>query len=433
MGKDSLKDEEKKISPQQSTWGGDKKSDKDQSVWGEADNKETYGNADQRQGWGDDKAAEQNDGCWNNTEKDNNQWGTSDDTKDAAVDGWDIANNGNDAWGLTDTKDTEAGGWNMENNNSWEQKDPPKGEQNDNGGFDAGNADNNGWHTKQNNNTSWDQPQETTNNEPFNPDAGWAVEPVVDEKANEKGKSVSASKRHTSKSLSKYRQLSAPALEAKPHWQFPPPLAKKTLHPLTEDQASEQSGRRRRVPSVPSEPFYKFPKSLADEKGVQHQVLAGPGTQYGHAINRPEYMDHLDKPYAVFQFKYRSRSMLRSMFGNDCLSKSGTTMVPVQKEDLKALPHDELVKKMLALQSKLEDKEGRKGEEGEKGSQCTESVAMDRAEEWVKQHSRNASEQGKAKKAGTEKSKAKSAEKVAGWDDGGANGGEKWNGKVVNW
>jgi hypothetical protein len=85
---------------------------------------------------------------------------------------------------------------------------------------------------------------------------------------------------------------------------------------------------------------------------------------------------------------------------------------------------------MLALQCRLEEKEGEKGGDGETGSQCTESVAMDRAEKWVTQHSREASERGKKKKAESEKSRAKSAEKVAGWDDGEA---MKWNGKEVRW
>ncbi|KAF2627888.1 hypothetical protein BU25DRAFT_491039 [Macroventuria anomochaeta] len=433
-GKVASKEEDRKSLPQQFTWGDDKNSEKAQSAWGNVGNKTTDWNNDQTKGWGDSDAAEQNDGSWNNDEKGDSGWGISNDTKDAAADGWNTNNNNNnnDNWGQTDTKIAAVDGWNTDNKN-----DNSKDEQNDTDGFEGWDA-NNAWGAAQDTDTAWDQPQDTTKDVPFSADAGnsWAAPaaPVADDKATEKAKSSSISKRHTSKSLSKYRQLSSPSLAPKAHWQFPPPSSKRTLRPATSDQASEKSGRTRLLPSVPSEPLYKIPKSAADEKGIQHQVLAGPGTEYGHAVSRPEYLDGLDKPYAVFRFKYRSRSMLRGMFGSDCLSKSGTAPKVVGKEDLKALPQEELIKKMMALQSKLEEKEGGKDGGGDEVSQCTESVAKDLTEKWVKDHSRNPSEQGKAKakseksKAKSAESKAKSAEKVAGWDDG----AEDWQ-KNVNW
>lgn len=392
-----------KDSPQQLSWDKDQNSGKANSTWGGVDNSATVWNDDQAKDWGDNNAAEQRIDGWNTDTKGDSGWGISNDTEEKPADGWNTHNN-DTSRDQTDSKDAAVDGFNPDSQgNGWGHAYTSKEEQNNSGGFDD---TNNGWGAAQDTNGAWGQRQDTANDVPFNTDAGdaWAAPVAVDEKANENDKPPSASKRHTSQSLSKYRQLSSASL-TKPHWQFPPAPSKKTLQP-TEEDASERSGRTRRVPSVPSEPLYKIPKAAADEKGVEHQVLAGPGTAYGHAISRPEYIDRLDKPYAVFRFKYRSRSMLKGMFGSDCLSKTGTAHKVVEKEDLKALPQEELIQKMLALQMKLAEKEG------DGGSQCTESVAKDLTEKWVKQHSREASE--KDKKAKTEKS----AGKVGAWDDG---------------
>jgi hypothetical protein len=368
---------EKKSAPEQASWDNDKKSCTANSTWGGADNTAN--------GWGNDASGQKKDD-WNTDAKGNQGWDTSNNANETPTDGWNTDSN-KTSWDQTDMKDAAVDGCNQDSNdNGWGHAETPK-----DGGFEEAN----GWGAVQDTTVAWDQPQNTANDVPFNADAGdaWAAPVAVDDKVPNKDKAAPTLKRHTSKSLSKYRQLTSTSA-AKAHWQFPPAPPKKTIRPMTNEDVSEQSGRTRRIPSVPSEPLYKISKSAADEKGVEHQVLAGPGTAYGHAISRPEYIDRLDKPYAVFRFKYRSRSMLRRMFGNDCLSKTGTAPKMVEKEDLKALPQGELIKKMLALQSRLAEKERGDGE-----SACTESVAKDLTEKWVQQHSAEASERGK-KEAG---------------------------------
>ncbi|KAL5121340.1 hypothetical protein ACEQ8H_000808 [Pleosporales sp. CAS-2024a] len=83
------------------------------------------------------------------------------------------------------------------------------------------------------------------------------------------------SKRHTTKSLSHYRHPLLP----QPHWKFPSP-------PPKNPSASQA-----------------------------HPIQLSPPAPYGHAINRPAYLDSLAKPYAVFRFQYRSRGVLRERFG----------------------------------------------------------------------------------------------------------------------
>ncbi|KAF1932341.1 uncharacterized protein M421DRAFT_289725 [Didymella exigua CBS 183.55] len=340
--------------------GSGKKSSLKQANWG-GDNAATGWNDEQAKGWGDDAAAGQKNDEWNTAAPGDGGRGVSNDAEPKRVD------------------------WNADNNN-------------------------NGWGAAQDTTTAWDQPQDDTNEAPFDANAGdaWATPVAVEEKPSEKVKPRSAGKRHTTKSLSKYRRLS-PASLVKPHWRFPPTPPSKTLLP-TEEDGSEHSGRARRMRSVPSEPLHKIPQAAAAAKGVEHQVLAGPGTAYGHAVSRPEYVDGLDKPYAVFRFKYRSRSALKGMFGRDCLRGTGSAPGAAGKEELEALPQEQLVSKMLALQRRLAERDCRGG-----ASRCSESVAMGLTQEWVQQQSRQASEKGvKGIKAGTEKS----AEKVAGWDDG---------------
>ncbi|KAH8732710.1 hypothetical protein GQ44DRAFT_765791 [Phaeosphaeriaceae sp. PMI808] len=138
------------------------------------------------------------------------------------------------------------------------------------------------------------------------------------------------SKRHTSKSPLKPRNpqpSSSPSSSSpKPHWQFPPTTP--ALPP---------------IPEHAPEPLLKLSSKQASEAGIEHQVRAGKGTQYGHVVGRPTYIDALDRPYAVFRFKYRSWGVLGGMFG---------------------------------------------GEGKEVGSECMEGVARGVTEEWVERHRR---------------------------------------------
>ena len=336
--------------------------------------------------WGENDATEQNDG-WNTDRDGNSGWGVSNDAKDA-VDGWSTGNN--DTWDQTDTKDAAVDGWSTDNNNNWEH--------NDTGGFE-------GWDA---NNTAWKQPQDSTNDTPFNANAGNTraapAAPVVEDKPNPPPPSA----RHRSKSLLKHRQLSSPPAPT-PHWHFPPP-------PQTPPRRRASNGDSpQQKPTAPSPRLYKTPSAVAAEKGVQHQAPAGAGTPYGHAVNRPEYLDRLDRPYAVFRFKYRSPSVLRGLFGSACLSQG------VGREGLQALSRDELLGSMAALQMQMQMQLERKRGAGE--SRCAESVAVELTEKWVEEHSRQPAGarvevEGGNGKAGGGKSRAEEAERVAAGDDG---------------
>ncbi|KAI5255713.1 hypothetical protein E4T42_01848 [Aureobasidium subglaciale] len=65
---------------------------------------------------------------------------------------------------------------------------------------------------------------------------------------------------------------------------------------------------------APEEPLPLVPKQAARSKHVEHQVKTGKGAQYLHLCARPEYLDSMKQPYAVFTFKYRSKRFIEKKF-----------------------------------------------------------------------------------------------------------------------
>ncbi|KAI5239847.1 hypothetical protein E4T43_06546 [Aureobasidium subglaciale] len=65
---------------------------------------------------------------------------------------------------------------------------------------------------------------------------------------------------------------------------------------------------------TPEEPLPLVPKQAARSKHVEHQVKTGKGAQYLHLCARPEYLDSMKQPYAVFTFKYRSKRVIEKKF-----------------------------------------------------------------------------------------------------------------------
>ena len=425
-----------------STWGSVKKSESAKGSWGDdTENKSGWGNTGES-GWGEKEPEPQDKNGWETTNeatKDGltNGWTKTDNDKQVKASAWDIEDNG---WGIkkdrANLKNTVS---NVENIG---------GSVDDNGwGMNES-----GWDTK----SDWGSPQTSKNTEkegkggiandvaslrsasinttqkPPVSDVPWQTQTWDFQTSNDKEKAVpcdnikpvppttaaeppkeaaSISRRHSNKSLSKYRQLRTPSADLctpKPHWQFPPPPPSHKLWTICEDQTYV----------APKEPRYTIPEKIASEKGIEHQVRPGPATEYGHAMGRPEYMDRLDNPYAVFRFKYRSRSILKALFGDQIPAQEQPALAPTTdiKEKLKQMPQDELIDKMLELETKLKkvkksgekkhkheqrhhDREKQKEKE-RRPSDRTEVMAKALTEAWVQQHSRGPSEKAKSQTKG---------------------------------
>ncbi|KAL1603638.1 hypothetical protein SLS60_005226 [Paraconiothyrium brasiliense] len=219
------------------------------------------------------------------------------------------------------------------------------------------------------------------------------------------------------KSRSKYRQLRSPATEtaATRHRHFPSPTPEQKRKALSGKECME------------AEPLLKVLHEESVKKGIEHQVRAGKGAKYGHAIGRPEYLDSLEKPvrsfsyilftslsmltqtqYAVFRFKYRAHGTLRKLLGKEVVPSDAAllTTSPINplgfaqpntsaqihdvKQQLKKVPKDALINGLLELQTKLETKEE---------VAQTDTAGMNRTRDWVKRQSREASVNGKQTEA----------------------------------
>jgi hypothetical protein len=133
-----------------------------------------------------------------------------------------------------------------------------------------------------------------------------------------------------------------------PYWKFPPNPTKE-LYPIAEEFETSSTKVEKRYIS-PKEPLYQIPFSVAEKKNIEHQVRAGRGERYSHAINRPEYLDSFNKPYAVFRFKYRTREHLKNMFPGAIPDEEPKVLV----EELKGMSEEEKIAEILKLNEKLE-------------------------------------------------------------------------------
>jgi len=95
---------------------------------------------------------------------------------------------------------------------------------------------------------------------------------------------------------------------------------------------------------APEEPLPLVPKQAARSKHVEHQVKTGKGAQYLHLCARPEYLDSMKQPYAVFTFKYRSKRFIEKKFKIE-IKEEGKAL----KAKLADMSKDELAEELFRL------------------------------------------------------------------------------------
>jgi hypothetical protein len=95
---------------------------------------------------------------------------------------------------------------------------------------------------------------------------------------------------------------------------------------------------------APEEPMPLVPKQVARAKHVEHQVKTGKGAQYLHLCARPEYLDSMKQPYAVFTFKYRSKRSIEKKFKIE-IKDEGKAL----KAKLADMSKDELAEELFRL------------------------------------------------------------------------------------
>ncbi|KAI4673365.1 uncharacterized protein J4E88_008978 [Alternaria novae-zelandiae] len=437
--------------------------------------------------WGNDKNDHTENPSWVTETEKNTGWGKNSDS------GWQEKNlKENDKKGWYSTDDDQAGGWNEADDNKkiqadsdWNRKDngwgnppsSPKQERvdkmNDWAGLKSAltsafanppaPAPENAWPTQ-----SWSFPADNAIQSAIQQPAitPFASAPAPPAPAPEKGRSPT--QRMSNKTLSRYRPnynfpsrihpKPTPNFTAQPHWQFPPPPSTSTTKNLLRTTSSNSTY------IAPAEPRLTISKSTSSTKGIEHAVRAGKATEYGHVVGRPEYLDRLEKPYAVFRFKYRSEGVLKGLGvlgeGDMDVARDGEKE---KVEKLKSVPQEELIAKMLALERRLKGKDdgegttvadGGSGKErkhskksidkekqkqkqrrhSEKTEAHGDGRVKDFTEQWVERHSRDPSVMAKSavvKEVGWEGDDQRKGKGAVGtW---GQDVNEGWGGGDVTW
>ena len=375
-----------------SSWSNDKNDGAVNMLWGKATKKDAGWSKKSDTGWHGKGSRDNDKKGWLSTDDDtSNGWAKDDDDDTIKVaDGWNTKETG---WGTTAIPPIEK---KHGQNDLADLKSALKS------AFEDPSAPEAAWK-----NQSWGIPRNTAK-----PATQQATPTPFTTVAAQAPPPSNQPQRMSNKTLAQYRPnhpslfspipISAP----QPHWQFPPP-------PSTSIPANPVSSGSTYI--APELARLTISQRTSIAKGIEHAVRPGRATHYGHAVGRPQYLDGLDKPYAVFRFKYRSVSVLRGMFGravdDERISSSNRmdTKDKEEKEDgdkekIKAgYSQDELITRMMELERKLKNvgvgavqnsREPRRGEVEKKKEQrrvsaATEGVAKNFTEQWVERHSKD--------------------------------------------
>ncbi|KAI9657203.1 MAG: hypothetical protein M1829_006949 [Trizodia sp. TS-e1964] len=97
------------------------------------------------------------------------------------------------------------------------------------------------------------------------------------------------------------------------------------------------------------DPPTPVPIDMIPDESISHQVRSGKPALYSHRPTRPQYMDNIESPYAVFIFKYRSIDALENLLG---ITVPETIVDPIEseKQRLLAMSKDDIINEMLKIQ-----------------------------------------------------------------------------------
>ena len=314
---------------------------------------------------GNDKDKGNNDSSWDNAGNDpfqdapkddaktnNDSWGNNNDTEQH--DDWNAGGDNQDtSWGADNTNDNGQ-------DNSWGADTDNKDQQNDSWGNEDNKANELSWGADKTEPEAKAGSTDPVNRKPSDSKAayqftfgdskpkqskagsakskvsatsknnGWSFNALVSPKKSKRGtpKSIpvpgawspppasppqSPKWKKNKKSKSSSSPKSSPTLISptpRPHpkpywstWRIP-------HSPFTDSPAKQEPP----PPPTPCEdPLYPVPRAVARRHGTSHQVQPGKAAPYMHKKNRPQYMDGMESPYAVFEFRYRDKGISSSL------------------------------------------------------------------------------------------------------------------------
>lgn len=101
------------------------------------------------------------------------------------------------------------------------------------------------------------------------------------------------------------------------------------------------------------------PHIPADQLGNRtHGVHAGRGADYVHKTLRPNYLDSMDSPFAVFVFKYRSAEKLEEILGKIVKPDLAKVADEVSRGVLMSMPKERLIEELVKNQKRMMESGG---------------------------------------------------------------------------
>ena len=332
---------------------GNANGQKDNHDWNATGNANDKGNNDSS--WGNtgndpfvdtakDDAKTNNDGWDNSNNNQDTSWGADNGTNNAKDTGWNAGNeNGNapdTGWGAnTDNKDQQDDSWGKENDKandfswgadktepeakvgstdpatrkpsdskaaSWFTFGNSKPKQSKAGSVKtkvSANSKNNDWSFN-----ALNSPKKSKKGTPKpSPVPGAWSPPPASPPPSPKPKKNKKSKSSSSPKSSPTLISPTPQPHPKPYW------STWRIHhsPFTDSPLKQEP-----PPPPYEDPLYPVPRAVARRHGTSHQVQPGKAAPYLHKKNRPQYMDSMESPYAVFEFHYRDKGILSLLFSS---------------------------------------------------------------------------------------------------------------------
>ncbi|KAI4199261.1 MAG: hypothetical protein LQ350_004721 [Teloschistes chrysophthalmus] len=280
-------------------------------------------------------------GGWDTYQSAKSHHGNGSNNDDQNGGGWDTNHNdqgNNNGW--------DTGNNNGQSNNSWndtadENKNQDSGDTWGNantGGQDARPSGEQTWNTGGNDHTGWGHGGEATNSPPA---VGEGQDHWGSRSHHTSSKKANSVRSNVSKPISIRSAVQNPAVLAS--HQAASSGFKKPYYLVTDAVGNPM------LPNVNPAPVAVAPPPPPPVAPTQNSYFqGGKPTVYYHKIASPKYMDTHEKPYAVFVFRYRTKTALEQIL-NITISDSDE----MQKAELANLSKEELIKKVLASKSKL--------------------------------------------------------------------------------
>lgn len=149
----------------------------------------------------------------------------------------------------------------------------------------------------------------------------------------------------------------------KPYWAIwnNPAKNSKFLHPPNSNP-NVSIRREPRDPYIyPAEETPKLPADVAEKRGINRAITTGKGAPYVHRCERPQYLDTVQKPYAVFSFKYRSKEVLEEMLGKNLDDEMAKVEEVGAKANLMTMSRVQLVEELYKLKVSSPRSESKSG------------------------------------------------------------------------